>query len=364
VTTTGERPALARPGSAGPGNAAAPGNSAPDAWLLLKTARELTEPELRKAVDRLAEPVRSVAAYHFGWSDECGRPANGEGGKGVRAALVLAAAQALGAPAEEAVAPAAAVELVHNFSVVHDDLMDGDLLRRGRSTAWSQFGSTQAILAGDALLAVAVDTLAHRFPQGGPEAVRELSGSLLALVAGQGADLAFETRADVGLAECLEMAAGKTASLLAAACALGALAARAGAERVDALRQFGRHLGLAFQLVDDLLGIWGDTAVTGKPVGSDLRSRKKSLPVVAALSSGTPAGDRLAALYHRTEPLDDAEIRTAARLIEEAGGRRWAQEEAERQRTAAVTRLATAGVTPDGTRALSALADLITRRDV
>ncbi|MGA4880127.1 polyprenyl synthetase family protein [Streptomyces lydicamycinicus] len=159
-------------------------------------------------------------------------------------------------------------------------------------------------------------------------------------------------------------AAGKTPSLLAAACALGALAARAQAERVDALRQFGRHLGLAFQLVDDLLGIWGDTAVTGKPVGSDLRSRKKSLPVVAALAGGTSAGDRLAALYHRAEPLGDGEIRTAARLIEEAGGRRWAQEEAERQRTAAVTRLATAGVIPEGTRALTALADLSTRRDV
>lgn len=175
-------------------------------------------------------------------------------------------------------------------------------------TAWSLFGTTQAILAGDALLAVAVDTLAHRFPPGGPQAVRELSGALLALVAGQGADLIFETRADVGLDECLETAAGKTPSLLAAACALGALAARAEAERVDALRQFGRRLGLAFQLVDDLLGIWGDTAVTGKPVGSDLRSRKKSLPVVAALAGGTPAGDRLAALYHRTEPLGDDEI--------------------------------------------------------
>ncbi|MFE1173040.1 polyprenyl synthetase family protein [Streptomyces sp. NPDC058773] len=359
MTAAGGRPAAAQPGPATPGD-----STAPDAWHLLKTARELTEPELRKAVDRLAEPVRSVAGYHFGWSDERGRPADGGGGKGVRAALVLAAAQALGAAAEEAVAPAAAVELVHNFSVVHDDLMDGDRVRRGRRTAWSLFGPTQAVLTGDALLAVAVDTLAHRFPRRSAEAVQELSGALLALVAGQGADLAFETRADVGLEECLDMAAGKTASLLAASCALGALAAGAGAERVDALRQFGRHLGLAFQLVDDLLGVWGDTAVTGKPVGADLRSRKKSLPVVAALRSGTPAGDRLAALYLRTDPLSDAEIRTATRLIEEAGGRRWAQEEAERQRTAALNRLATADATPAGAHALTALADLVTRREL
>ncbi|MER0449289.1 polyprenyl synthetase family protein [Streptomyces sp. Edi4] len=335
-----------------------------EAGLLLQRAKELTEPELRKAVDRLAEPVHSVAAYHFGWCDEAGRPVNGDWGKGVRGALVLAAAQALGAGPGQAVAHAAAVELVHNFTVVHDDLMDGDRTRRGRPATWAVFGSARAVLAGDALLAAAIDVLAHRCPQLSPATVRELSAALLELVAGQGADLAFETRADVGLDECLRMAGGKTASLLAAACAMGALAAGADERNVNLLREFGRHLGLAFQLVDDLLGIWGDSATTGKPVGADIRLRKKSLPVAAALSGGSPAGARLAALYGRAEPLDDAAVDRAAALIEEAGGRRWAQEEADRQRAAALDCLAGAELVPEGAGALATLAELIARRDV
>ncbi|MEW1653757.1 polyprenyl synthetase family protein [Streptomyces sp. NPDC093707] len=330
---------------------------------LLGRARELIEPELRKAVDRLAEPVRSMAGYHFGWWDEAGRPANTGWGKGVRAALVLSSARAMGAPREAAVATAAAVELVHNFSLVHDDLMDGDATRRGSRTVWSVFGSAQAVLTGDALLVLALDVLAQRCPANGAATLRELCEALLELVAGQGADISFEARHDVDLDECLAMADGKTAGLLARACALGALAADVEPERIDAMRAFGRHLGLAFQLVDDVLGIWGDSAVTGKPVGSDLRSRKKSLPVVAALSGGTDAGARLAALYHRPEPLTDDEVAEAALLIEEAGGRRWAVREAARQRTAALDCLALADPAPDGARALTLIADLITRRD-
>lgn len=334
------------------------------AWPVLEHARQLTEPELRRAVDRLAEPVRSVAAYHFGWSDEAGRPCRGDWGKGVRSALVLTCARALGAPAEQAVGPAAAVELIHNFSVVHDDLMDGDALRRGRRTVWSAFGSTQAVLAGDALLVIALDVIAQRAPRLCLAAVRELCDAMLGLVAGQSADLAFETRTEVSLDECLRMADGKTASLLAAACALGALAAEADDRQVRYLREFGQRIGIAFQLVDDLLGIWGDTSATGKPVGADLRRRKKSLPVAAAMAGGGPASERLAALYHRPEPLGEAEIHEAAALVEAAGGRHWAQQEAHRQRTAAIDCLTAAELTPAGVRELTTMAELITGRDM
>lgn len=335
-----------------------------EAWLLLERSRKLTEPELRKAVHRLAEPVRSIAAYHFGWSYEDGRPAAGDWGKGVRSALVLTAAQALGASPEQAVAPAAAVELIHNFSLVHDDLMDGDVLRRGRRTVWSVFGVDQAVLAGDAMLVIALDVVAERSPQLCLAATRELCRALLDLVAGQGTDLSFELRAEVSLDECLRMAAGKTASLLAGSCALGALAAGARDDQVDSLREFGRRIGIAFQLVDDLLGIWGDPAVTGKPVGADLRRRKKSLPVVAALANGGAAADRLATLYRGADPLGDADIREATLLVEEAGGRSWAQAEAARQTSAAIECLHAAALTGEGVRSLTALADLIAGREV
>ncbi|MEV3993823.1 polyprenyl synthetase family protein [Streptomyces sp. NPDC049837] len=325
---------------------------------VLGRARELTDPVLRKAVARLPEPVRSMAGYHFGWLDAAGNPAKGDPGKGVRGALVLASAQAMGAPAGHAVGAAAGVELVHNFSLVHDDLMDRDRIRRGRPTVWALYGDAQAVLTGDALLVVAMEVLS-----GSPRAVQELCDALLALVGGQAADLAFETRDDVTLYESLEMAAGKTAALLAGACALGAHTAGVAPERVSALRRFGHHLGVAFQLVDDVLGIWGDSEVSGKAVGADIRLRKKSLPLVAALGASHPAARRLAELYHGgTGPLDDSQVREATRLVEEAGGRTWAEEEAERRRTKAHDALAAARPEPEGARALASLAELIVHR--
>ncbi|AEW97379.1 MULTISPECIES: polyprenyl synthetase family protein [Streptomycetaceae] len=338
---------------------AATGSANDEAWELLRWARRLTEPELRAAVARFAAPVRTVAGYHFGWWDEAGRATQVGWGKGIRGALVLSGARALGGRVSEAVPVAAAVELVHNFSVVHDDVMDGDRTRRGRATAWSVFGARRAVSAGDAMLAAAWDLVAGGYP-----AARELSDALRALVAGQSADLTFEGRDDVGLAECVAMAAGKTASLLAAAGALGALAAGAEPARVAALRRFGHHLGLAFQLVDDLLGIWGDPAVTGKASGADLRRRKKTLPVVAALTAGTPAADRLGELYRGRGPLAEPRIPEAARLVREAGGGDWAHREALRRRELARTELSAARPSPTGARALDLIADLVTHRDL
>ncbi|MFJ8054051.1 polyprenyl synthetase family protein [Streptomyces luteogriseus] len=345
-----------------PALALAPGTR--DAWALLRRYRQLTGPRLQHAVEQLTEPVRTIARYHFGWCDENGTPTQDGWGKGVRGALVLASAQAVGGPADQALSGAAAVELVHNFSLLHDDLMDRDRVRRGRPTAWSVFGEARAVLAGDALLALALNTLACAPPPpASATATQELCRALLELVAGQGSDLAFESRSEVGLEECLTMAAGKTASLLSAACALGVLSADGTPHQVSALRSFGHHVGMVFQLVDDLLGIWGDSGATGKVTGGDLRRRKKSLPVVAALGSGSAAGHRLAELYGLPRPLEDADITRAARLVEEAGGRRWAEREAVRHWEQAREELARAGLEPEATRGLLALARLITHRD-
>ena len=216
-----------------------------DAVRLLSRARELALPELRKAVGRLAEPVRGVAGYHLGWLDAQGRPAASDGGKGVRSALVLASAAALGAEPGQAVRAATAVELVHHFSVLHDDIMDSDVSRRGRPAAWTVFGRSYAILAGDALLALAFEVLtAAPCPAALPETAGEFCAMLAALVAGQAADLAFEELAEVSVEQCTAMAAGKTAALLAGACALGGLAAGGTQDELGALRGYGHHVGL------------------------------------------------------------------------------------------------------------------------
>jgi geranylgeranyl diphosphate synthase type I len=328
-------------------------------------ARDLVQPAIAALIERLSPEVGAVAAYHLGLADAQGRPpgpGHGGSGKALRPALALLSAQAAGAAPERGVAPAAAVELVHNFSLLHDDIMDGDTERRHRPTAWTVFGIGPAILAGDALLALAQDALLEDPAPQSPWAARCLSAAVQRLIAGQGADLAFERRDDVTLAECLEMAGDKTAALMACACSIGAIHIGARAALAMGLAGFGAHAGLAFQLTDDLLGIWGSPEVTGKPVYSDLRARKKSLPVVAALTSGTAAGHKLRECLAADHPLDDQELLRAADLVDEAGGRRWAEAEADAQLSLAGKCLAETDM-PDEVRAeLAGIAEFITAR--
>ena len=259
-------------------------------------ARDLVGPAIEAAITRLTPAVRAVAAYHFGFADAAGNPIRSGSGKALRPALALLSARAAGAPPERGVTAAVAVELVHNWSLLHDDIMDNDTERRHRPTAWTVFGVGPAILAGDALLALAQDLLLEDDTLKGAWASRCLSAAVLRLVDGQGEDLAFEKRDDVTLVECLDMAGNKTAALMACACSIGAVHLGAPPTLAMALAGFGAHVGLAFQLTDDLLGIWGAPEVTGKPVRADLRARKKSLPVVAALNSGQPEAAELRAL--------------------------------------------------------------------
>jgi geranylgeranyl diphosphate synthase type I len=326
-------------------------------------ARDLVSPAIASWLERLSPEVRVVAAYHLGYADADGSPTGDRpGGKALRPALALLSARAAGAPPERGVPAAAAVEFVHNFSLLHDDIMDGDTERRHRPTAWTVFGIGAAILAGDALLCLAQDILlADQAPQG-VWAARCLSAAVHRLIAGQGADLAFERRDNVTLDECLQMAGDKTAALMACACSIGAIGVGAPPELAMGLAGFGAHAGLAFQLTDDLLGIWGAPEVTGKPVRADLRARKKSLPVVAALTGGSPAGRELAALLASPDALSEDDLLRAAGLVQEAGGRAWAESEADAQLAAANTCLAETQMPDDVRREFAAIAGFITVR--
>src|ERR1700678_1827573 len=264
---------------------------------------------------RLIARVRRGPAYDYGLADAEGNPIRVGSGKALRPALALLSARAAGVAPERGVSAAVAVELVHNFSLLHDDIMDNDTERRHRPTAWTVFGVGPAILAGDALLALAQDLLLEDGTPQGAWAARCLSAAVQRLIGGQGSDLAFEKRDDVTLAECLDMAGAKTAALMACACSIGAVHLGAPPTLAMALAGFGAHVGLAFQLTDDLLGIWGAPEGTGKPVRADLRARKKSLPVVAALTSGTAAGAELAGLLARPEALGEDDLIRAADLV-------------------------------------------------
>ncbi|MFQ6398174.1 polyprenyl synthetase family protein [Nocardia sp. KC 131] len=327
---------------------------------VLASAGAMVEPALRVSVDSLGEPLRRMAGYHLGWWDATGMPVPGESGKALRAALAFSAAAACGGNRDDAVPAAAAVELLHNFSLVHDDVMDADPLRCGRRTTWNVWGINNAILLGDALQAQAVKMLSTRLPGHLiAEAITRLQTATLELCRGQYADCAFENQARVGIDDYLSMVAAKVGSLMACAGALGALCAGAHPRTVSAMEIYGRELGSAFKFVDDVIGIYGDPAFSDQCVGNDLRNRKKTLPVIAALESGTDAGVELADLFESIEPLAPEQVARAAALVEQAGGLELTLRHV-RERLAAAT--AVLPVDAD-TRDLEQLARLVTVRD-
>ena len=336
----------------------ATGTPAAIAW-----ARPLFDPAIRAAVDGLQDPrVRLVAGYQLGLWDADGNPEPG-GGKAVRPALALIAARAVCGSAEPGLAAAVAVELIHNFSLLHDDIMDRDVERRHRPTGWVVFGEGQAILAGNAMMGAAFDVLLRT----GPHPQRTLPvllDTVQHLISGQSADLHFEGDAEATLQDILTMEEGKTAALIAGSLALGALSAGAEQSVVDRLYEVGRLTGIAFQLVDDVLGIVGDPAVTGKSASSDVRAGKRSVPVVVSLGASGPAADELGRLLADGPPTSDADVARAASLIESAGGVAWAMAEAERLLDEARTLLATTPLADEQAVAdLGDVAEFLIRRN-
>lgn len=266
-------------------------------------------------------------------------------------------------PVEESVRAAVGVELVHQYSLLHDDIIDDDAERRHRPAAWTVFGSAATILAGDALAALAIECAFDGAAQTAGAVARALAVATRHMVAGQAADIAFEQAEAVSLDECLAMVVDKTGALLACSASIGALAAGAPVSTVDGLTTFGRQLGLAFQLVDDVIGLWGSAAATGKPIGSDIASRKRSLPVVAALQNGGPDAARLAAIYAIPGALTQDQLAEALAAVESAGGRAWAETEATTQTEAALTTLGALAIDDAVREQLIALTAMLCRRD-
>jgi geranylgeranyl diphosphate synthase type I len=317
---------------------------------VLGRAAALVSPAIDDAVARLSPELRPPVAHHLEG-----------GGKRVRAALVLLSAAAAGAPEETGIVGAAAIELIHNFSLIHDDIIDEDRERRHRPTTWAEFGVGTAIIAGDALSTLALQILLEDPTPERVAATASLAAANQAMIAGQAEDMAFESRPSVSVAECLRMEQGKTGALLSCAASLGAILAGAPATTVDALAGFGTHLGTVFQAVDDMLGIWGDPAVTGKPVGSDLLRRKKTLPVATALEEGGPGASELSSLL-AGRPDERAVLRAAA-LLDGMGIRARMQVFADEHLDRAATALQRAPLRPGPAAELLAVAHFVAARD-
>ncbi|MEU6709306.1 polyprenyl synthetase family protein [Streptomyces wuyuanensis] len=328
---------------------------------MLERAAAAVGPLLQSQVACLAPRTRDACGRHFGWPAGAVPATVGSGGKFVRAALALLSCEAASGEPRMALTAAVAVELVHNASLLHDDIIDGETIRRGRPALWVDIGVPGAILAGDALFFAAVQALtaAPRWERSVPV----LLACVQALIEGEFADVLMESSVDTGEDQVLAVAAAKTGVLLACACELGAIAANASAKRAAHLRAFGSNLGIAFQNADDLIDVWGRSETTGKPTRSDLRAHKISLPVAAAMASISPAARELRALFLRETPLDEEQCARAAALIEEAGGREATERSVRKHADEALRHLQLAAPAKDAEQALTALVDRLVHRD-
>lgn len=226
------------------------------------------------------------------------------GGKRLRPVLALAVFSALThRPAEEAVNQAIAVELFHNFTLLHDDLMDNADLRRGRPTVHRKWGANTAILSGDAMLTLSSMYLAKGAGSHLAKLDESFNQTAMEVYEGQQLDMEFENRDKVSVAEYMEMIRLKTSVLLAGACRLGAIMADAEQATADAFYKYGLALGLAFQMRDDWLDTYGDPAVFGKAIGGDILNRKKTWLLITALNE---SHEELPAIL--AEDLDDDEM--------------------------------------------------------
>jgi len=274
--------------------------------------------------------------YHLGWADETLQPIQVKSGKRLRPLICLLACQAAGGDPQQALPAAGALELVHNFSLVHDDIQDGSHFRRGRRAVWDLWGMAHGINVGDGLFVLARLAL-HRLRERGVALDRCQAATLafdracLALCEGQFADMTFEQHLDVDLEQYLWMIRHKTAALLAASARLGAIIATEDGTTIEHYARFGENLGLAFQIQDDILGAWGDEQMTGKSAATDLRDKKKTLPVVYVLNHPDERHSawQLIELYSRPGPLDEGEIKAALAILERTGARQYAEKLAE-----------------------------------
>jgi geranylgeranyl diphosphate synthase type I len=322
------------------------------------------EAELQRQVSRLDEPrtrpFYDMLTYHMGWTGEGAGPE--ATGKRVRPLMLLLTVASCLTKWLRAAPAAAAVELVHNFSLVHDDIQDNSDKRRGRPTTWKIWGAPMAINVGDSLFVLsnqAMMDLAGHFPaEAVLKAATVLHNTCLDLTRGQFLDMSYEERNDLDVEDYWPMIAGKTASLLSACCHIGSILGGVDESKQDAYRSFGHAVGLAFQVQDDILGIWGDEAITGKSTASDLLEGKKSLPVLHGLNQGGKFAERW-----DKGPIQPDEVEEMAQILANEGSYEYTHDMSRQMTTLALNSLREADPQGKAGEALMELANKLMKRE-
>lgn len=325
--------------------------------------RNPLERALQQQVGRLAsegyKPFSEMLRYHMGWSTQ--RKGAKASGKRTRPLITLLVCKAAGGRWQDALHAAVAVELVHNFSLVHDDIQDNSPTRRGRPTVWTMYGIPHAINVGDALFTLASTAALQPRPGQDPKqayaVALRLQAACLSLTGGQFLDMASEGRSDLQLRHYWKIVDGKTAALIEAATAMGSLCARARPGIVRHFALFGRHLGLAFQVQDDILGVWGDETETGKSAASDLVERKLSLPVVYGLHNNPQFAQRW-----KLGEINQTAVAELADLLANSGARRFCEKQARKHTELALSHLQQACPRGDASLALRTLSEKLLSR--
>ncbi len=312
--------------------------------------------------------VYDILRYYMGWADETGAPALASAGKAVRPTLCLFGCEAVGGEVAQAIPAAVALELIHNFSLIHDDIQDGDETRRGRKTVWAVWGLPKALVAGNVLRVVA-DSALHNLPKSerAPlrwyRAVSLLTEAYLEMIDGQYLDISFEGRHDIGMDDYRRMISRKTGALLRCSLNMGATVGTDDASTVAAFRECGRALGYVFQIRDDALGVWGEESRTGKPVGSDIRRKKNSYPVVYAMENADTLDGRLLSEIYSKDALDDADVASVMGVMDRIGVQEHAHIEASEWADRAMAALVAVELSPEARRDIEDFTHFLLVRD-
>lgn len=326
------------------------------------------EKALKSTLLGTSPSILRMLQYHMGWSDRFGNSVNNPSGKAIRPSLCLFTCYAVGGNSEKALNAAVALELIHNFSLIHDDIQDEDIERHHRPTVWFEWGKSKALLAGNVMRLLGEEAVLRSKPpkmavQDRLACISILTESYLEMIEGQYLDVSFELRQDVTPAEYLGMVNKKTGALMGASMHLGAMLGTTDMSKITSLRNVGQELGLAFQCRDDFLGIWGETSKTGKAVGSDIKRKKKSLPVVYALQNASgPKKQRLREIYGGKD-MDAHEINDVLEILNDLKAQTYTQSVANEKHASAITWIKNAQLHPAAEVALKEVSEFVTNRD-
>lgn len=328
---------------------------------------EMIDNEIRAVFLQRSEPRRlyEMMEYHLGWLDESLKPAKQYRGKRFRPTLCLLTYKALAGVYTKALPAAAAIELIHNFSLIHDDIEDMDEERRHRPTLWKLFGIPHAINAGDGMHVLAnLTALRLRDYNVTDEKIVDvlaiLNRTIMELCEGQYLDMSFEERMDIDVESYLDMISRKTAALIEASTHIGAMLATRDEDVIRHFRNFGRKIGIAFQIIDDIIGIWEEK--TGKPKASDIRNKKKTLPVIYAFERASQEEKEILTETYAKEKLNHEDVARVLEILESTGAREYTTKMAEKYESEALKELRATGIKNEAIEKIEVLAEFLIRR--